>query len=174
MIRYLALFFLTAIAATAACERSNRITQPDVLFYRNGEPIVLASRDQAAIHAKILDTVRATSLGSTSYAGSEDKWNELAQNSFLLLIYDQPNVVTAHWDRQIPAMEILIPLSNDSHYLLRNSNSGEYWAFTKFIPKVRADLICHHLLLVEENKGFCNFMEQRGDEDAPQGGANKE
>ncbi len=158
--RYILSHILCAFVVAVACACSIETKDAAILFYRNGEQVELSAESQARIHAKILDTVRATGVDSTAYAGSVEKWNELAQRSHLLVTYDESRSVFAY-QRQVSATGIVIPLSDDSHYLLRNSKSGEYWAFTKFLPDVRAELVCDPLVLVDENRKFCELWRER-------------
>jgi hypothetical protein len=129
-----------------------------VTFVRENKVVTIPQEIRLDIIAEMLATLKATAYESTSYAGSEKQWNMLAK-SYLLLVYNRPTKVTVHgYKKEVVADEILIPISSDNHYLVRNTHTKEYWAFTKMIPEARAKLICRKEFLVESNRNFCKFL----------------
>ena len=151
--------------STPSCDAQQPAAAPDaqILFFREDRPVDISNTLQAEIIAASLETLRATALESTPYAGSQEQWQRLATGSYLLLQYAQPRKITAYRTREILATEVLIPVSQDDHYLVRNTASGTYWAFTKMGPPERAKLICRPELLIWQNKSFCALMAGAGE-----------
>ena len=114
------------------------IPERHVEFYRDNISVQLTRPLQQSASEEILQTFKATSYDSTSYAGSAEEWKKLATGSYFILHFSIPNEVIGNWDRKLKITEILIPVSQDHHYLARNAKTGKYWAFTKMIPEQRA------------------------------------
>ena len=151
--------------STSNCDAQQLAQASDsqVLFFRDDSPVEIAKALQAEISAGILETLRATAFESTSYVDAEHQWQRLARGSYLLLQYAHPRKITAYRTRKVLATEVLIPVSQDDHYLVRNAVSETYWAFTKMWSIERAKLICRPELLIEQNKSFCAFMARVGE-----------
>lgn len=137
-----------------------------VTFVRDNKPVALTENLQQISSTEILSTLEATGHDSSSYAASKEVWQKLASGSYLILSFSAPTEVVGFWKRTVLATEVLIPVSQDDHYLVRNAGSGEYWAFTKMIPERRVKLICRKEFLVEKNKSFCELMLNSGKKDA--------
>ena len=162
MIRLLFLVLVQLLPNFALAEEQTKSDLTEVFFVRGGLKADVPESISKEIETAILESVKATGFDSTSSTGSYENWKKLAIGSYLILRYPRAKKIVVNHDRQVLANEVLVPVSRDSHYLVRNLLSGEYWAFTKMMPDRRAKLVCRPEFLVKENEGFCEFWKKFG------------
>lgn len=71
---------------------------------------------------------------------------------------DSPTSITVAARKDVVATELLIPLSHDDYYLIRNRHTRQSWAFSKFAPTTHARVVCHAAVLNQKNRAFCEYM----------------
>lgn len=133
---------------------------PNVKFVREGQVQELRAELQQEAIEDILSTLKATGYDSSKYAGNKNEWDKLASGSYFILSFPAPKQISIGED-SVTVDEILLPVSQDNHYLVRNTRLGAYRAFTKMHPLQRAKLVCRKEFLIEKNRSFCNYMKER-------------
>jgi len=128
-------------------------------FLRDGKFDFLRHEVSQHIIEDVFATLKQTSVDSTKHVVDiPDLWKEYLRETALLVELDTPLRVIILKTKNFLATDIVIPISRDEHYLLKNRHSGEYKAVTKFSSTDRFKLICRAELMIEINQGNCEVL----------------
>ena len=133
-------------------------------FVRDSQKQMLSTAQAETYKADILATLKATGTESSGNAGSKKKWDAWTNGTYFLLSFGEPTEVIGLGTKTIKATDVLIPISHEGHYLVRHRRGRftQYWAFTKYMPEPRAQLLCRPELDLAEYEPYCEFLERKG------------
>jgi hypothetical protein len=142
------------------CASAESAETPELEFFRDGTSVTLSQACSAAVVADVLELFHMTGARSGRKMATLEAWVERSQGTYLHLAWRYPQRIAVRHSEEIEASELLVPLNNGSTDHLLARHGDQFWAFTKYNPRVYGELVCKPELRLDHFAEFCKWFDR--------------